>query len=664
MNETYASPILSLVIISIFALVLLVIAINYIVRRRVSKETQHIYDACNTMQQAINLIDKIVIDYNIGDEKYYNISGNRLMNGGMTRDEIRQRIHPDYQVEHDAFIDSLINGDVQEGEFEYLYNSYGHGDVPQWHTIRNHATVEYDNEGRRTHVICDITDIDQEILVHRMDGEMTDKYQLIFENSIIGISFYDVEGHLIDANRRMREICNFKERYDSVFYETTFYDLAAFPITRETLDEMWFCMHMEIPKLNLDKYVEVRVHPIYDNNHMQYIALAVRDVTNERSLYMQQKENEEQIREANQEIIRHEKELRYLLDNNNMHVWRSTFATRTIEFSRDLRNIEHSMSYDEFIGRITSDNRDEVLNMISMLADKHDSHSIVTCEIKNPFAADGECKWYNMNSIPEYDKDGQQIGCFGLIRDVTTLIHEQQQLKRETERANDSGRQKSVFLANMTHEIRTPLNAIVGFSDLLQAIEAPEEKLEMMRIIHNNCDMLLRLVNDFLVISSIESNGLEINPAEIDFAHEFHDMCHGMEQRISNPAVAYQIDNPYSSLHAKLDKDRISQVITNFVTNAVKYTQEGHIKVGYRIQDNGIYIYCEDTGCGIPKEDQARVFERFVKLNDYIQGTGLGLSICKAIADQCGGKIGVESEVGKGSTFWFWTPCDIQEPLS
>jgi signal transduction histidine kinase len=104
---------------------------------------------------------------------------------------------------------------------------------------------------------------------------------------------------------------------------------------------------------------------------------------------------------------------------------------------------------------------------------------------------------------------------------------------------------------------------------------------------------------------------------------------------------------------------RITQVVTNFVTNAVKYTQNGHIKVGYRIQDNGIYMYCEDTGTGIPKEKCHQVFERFVKLNDYVQGTGLGLSICKAIAERCNGKIGVDSEVGQGSTFWMWIPCVI-----
>ncbi|MBR0388577.1 MAG: HAMP domain-containing histidine kinase, partial [Prevotella sp.] len=121
--------------------------------------------------------------------------------------------------------------------------------------------------------------------------------------------------------------------------------------------------------------------------------------------------------------------------------------------------------------------------------------------------------------------------------------------------------------------------------------------------------------------------------------------------------VLFIKDNPYETFPATLDKGRIQQVLTNFTTNAIKYTHEGHIKVGYREQDGGIYFYCEDTGAGIPKDKQAAVFERFVKLNDFVQGTGLGLSICKAIAERCEGKIGVDSEgEGHGSTFWMWIP--------
>ena len=211
----------------------------------------------------------------------------------------------------------------------------------------------------------------------------------------------------------------------------------------------------------------------------------------------------------------------------------------------------------------------------------------------------------------------------------------------------------------MTHEIRTPLNAIVGFSDILQMVETPAERIEFIRIIRNNCDMLLRLINDILEASSM-GQALAIEPVSCDFAQVFDDICQTLEQRVTEAGIPFIKDNPYSTFPAVLDKGRIQQVLTNFTTNAVKYTKTGHIKVGYREQNGGIYLYCEDTGAGIPKEKQSAVFERFVKLDDFVQGTGLGLSICKSIAERCNGQIGVTSEgEGKGSTFWFWIPKEL-----
>ena len=171
--------------------------------------------------------------------------------------------------------------------------------------------------------------------------------------------------------------------------------------------------------------------------------------------------------------------------------------------------------------------------------------------------------------------------------------------------------------------------------------------------------MLMRLINDILEASNM-GQSLAIKPTKVDFATAFDDICQTLAQRVQGPHVKFIKDNPYTTYPATLDIGRIQQVLTNFVTNAVKYTREGYIKVGYHEEDGGIYYYCEDTGAGIPKEKQDSVFERFVKLNDFVQGTGLGLSICKAIAEHCGGKIGVTSEgSGQGSRFWLWTPRDI-----
>ena len=180
--------------------------------------------------------------------------------------------------------------------------------------------------------------------------------------------------------------------------------------------------------------------------------------------------------------------------------------------------------------------------------------------------------------------------------------------------------------------------------------------------------MLMRLINDILEASNM-GQALAIETKEVEFSTTFDDMCQTLAQRVQQPDVEFIKDNPYEKYVTTLDIGRIQQVLTNFVTNAVKYTHQGHIKVGYHYERrltkdekgeaDGLYFYCEDTGVGIPEEKQASVFERFVKLNDFVQGTGLGLSICQAIADRCNGHIGVTSEgEGKGSTFWMWIPCE------
>ena len=205
--------------------------------------------------------------------------------------------------------------------------------------------------------------------------------------------------------------------------------------------------------------------------------------------------------------------------------------------------------------------------------------------------------------------------------------------------------------------------------------------MEFIRIIRNNCDMLLRLINDILEASSM-GESLTIEPHQINLPTVFDDICQTLQQRVQQPEVEFQKDNPYDDYPAVIDKGRLQQLLTNFVTNAVKYTTEGHIKVGYRQMNStelssltphhsplppldGLYFYCEDTGAGIPKDKQTAVFERFVKLNDFVQGTGLGLSICQNIVERCGGQIGVFSEgVGHGSTFWFWIPRNLSSVQS
>jgi signal transduction histidine kinase/CheY-like chemotaxis protein len=234
------------------------------------------------------------------------------------------------------------------------------------------------------------------------------------------------------------------------------------------------------------------------------------------------------------------------------------------------------------------------------------------------------------------------------------------ELVKAKEKAESSGSMKSAFLANMSHEIRTPLNVIVGFSELLETTDDPKEKPEYIQIIKQNSDMLLRLINDILDISKIEAGKMELKYVTFDFSRVFDDAYVSLHQRCTREEVAFNKVNPYKNCIISFDKNRLLQILTNFVTNAIKYTSEGHITMGYQADKTGVKIYVEDTGIGLTPEKQKIVFDRFEKLDNVAQGTGLGLSITKAIVDLVHGKIGVESVEGKGSTFWAWFPCETE----
>lgn len=642
-----------------------VIISNRIVHRRVRRSTQLTKSTSSVMEQAVKISETNVVYFDISKNWIYKLYGHMIPDEGIAAEDWNKHVHPDDLPEALRLQNLMINGESKRKEFRYRWNFDYSGGKPRWGSMYNVSIAEYlPGMSLPRGIVSTLVDETKLIEQQEREKEVTERYKLIFEQSIIGLSFYNPDGWLLDANKEMREICKFdNEEGDEYFSNANLFETSPFRehVNKNNVEEFWVCSRTDIPERDMHLYLEIRLHPIRDEKgKLLYIAIATRDVTEEREMYLQSKLNDIQIQKANEEIQRYEMELRYMMEACEMRVWRTSFKDRKIQFFKGLSEIEKEMSFDEYETYFLDESGTIAENFAH--PEIHFTKPVAyLCYMRPIFHETEDMQWNQINNIPIYDEEGNLTGCFGLIRNMSRFIEAQERLKHETQRANESGRLKSVFLANMTHEIRTPLNAIVGFSDLLQMMSTSEEKRELIHVIHNNCDMLLRLINDIMAISAMDSNGLIMKPVDCDFARSFDEMCQSLAQRVENSNVQFIKENPYQTLETHLDEGRITQVLTNFVTNAVKYTKEGHIKVGYRIQDNGIYMYCEDTGTGIPKEQCPKVFERFVKLNDYVQGTGLGLSICKAIADCCQGKIGVDSEVGQGSTFWIWIPCEMKQ---
>lgn len=244
------------------------------------------------------------------------------------------------------------------------------------------------------------------------------------------------------------------------------------------------------------------------------------------------------------------------------------------------------------------------------------------------------------------------------VHDITQLKQAEKQLTLAKEKAENADLSKSTFLANMSHEIRTPLNAITGFAEILASANTEEEKAQYQEIIKMNADLLLQLVNDILDMSKIEAGTLEFVYTKVDINLLLSDLRQLFQMRVNDAGKNIRIiaEPSLPSCSIETDRNRVAQVLSNFTTNAIKFTQEGTISIGYEARDTELYFYVTDTGAGIPADKLPEVFGRFVKLNKDKKGTGLGLSISKTIVNKLEGQIGADSVEGKGSTFWFTIP--------
>lgn len=490
------------------------------------------------------------------------------------------------------------------------------------------------------------------------------KFQIIFDRLPWGVELYDENGYLLDINKADLEIFGVTREQAiglNAFENPNIPEWASEKLKKG--EDVAFLLDYNFNKAAEKGYYTSKLAD--EVKHLRVKGVVLKDRQDVILGFFYIVFDDTESYHKTEEIQYSLAKLKAAVDTGESIIWEYDVATDKLSADFSLNDqIEES----SFLTYLKEDRFSSVRDFIETLHpdDRHRVYNkqfkrLVDGEIGKYISVyrrvfDGKVYWLNSNvRAYKYSVDGKP----SKIVSYTSNITEQREKELELMKVKEADKLKSAFLANMSHEIRTPLNAIVGFSDLVAETDDPEERQTYLDIIHTNNDLLLNLIGDILDFSKIEAGMLKYNIEEANIK----ELC--MEVYLSGslkikPGVKLLFDKNSPTVTLRTDPQRILQVIANFVNNAIKFTSEGSITIFYETKENEVKVCVRDTGIGISEENRPRVFERFIKINDFHQGTGLGLTISKTIIEYLGGTIGVDSVQGKGSTFWFTLPLDYK----
>ena len=356
-------------------------------------------------------------------------------------------------------------------------------------------------------------------------------------------------------------------------------------------------------------------------------------------------------------------EYEFILKAMKLSTWQMDPRRRMITFSNDFRGgqddhiIPPDSSIDSLVDYLASSDAQRVRTAMDDLCEGRTSYYHQQYRVKSANVK-GLTYWEeSYATIADRDVDGNPVKIVGTTMRIDDRKEMEAALIAARNKAEESDRLKTAFLANMGHEIRTPLNAIVGFADLLPVVENEEDRNQLIREIQNNNQKLLRIIDGLVSMSKIEAEARNLVKSQTNLVSVLQELAQNYAQVVDNQTVVLATQFPYTELMMTTDVAKLREMVDQLMQNAVKFTLKGSITLGFDLVDGDhVRIWVKDTGKGIADADKERIFERFVKVDEYIPGTGLGLSVAKSHAASLGGTIGVDSRPGEGSTFWVVLP--------
>ena len=538
---------------------------------------------------------------------------------------------------------------------------WGYMGIDMVRTQRSWSNVDYQCFSSLANIISICIELRKSELQAKEDRLALDNSEKIlrniYKNLPAGVELYDKDGYLVDINDKELEIFGLSDKHEAL--GVNLFDNPNIPSeVKERLrakEDVNFSINYDFSKIN--QYVDSRrngiinlttkVTALYDsqNRFINYLFINI-DTTETTNAYTKIQEFENL----------------FLLIGDYAKVGFAHFNVLTRDgYAQDTwyRNLgeKEGTPMPQVIGVYTHVVPEDQAVLKNFVGEVKTGKATSLRKEVRVCRENGKYTWTSINvMVRDYRPQDGIIEMLCINYDITPLKETEQKLIIARDKAEELDRLKSAFLANMSHEIRTPLNAIVGFSSLLAETDSRSERQEYIKIVQENNELLLQLISDILDLSKIEAGTFNFVYTNVDVNETCAEIIKSMSMKVSK-GVELIFEEPFPECYIYTDKNRFTQVISNFINNALKFTQQGSITLGYeQVSHQKIKFYVRDTGMGIPEEKQKSVFERFVKLNTFVQGTGLGLSICKSIVSQMGGEIGVDSTEGIGSCFWFTHP--------
>ena len=582
----------------------------------------------------------------------------------MTLNAFSRRYWPTELEQLLTLIKELVDMKCQEARLQ-MHISDAATAVPENRIFSVVLSVLRSDKGKPTVIMGTERDATEEINKERQTTELMRRYRAVFSSAMIDMIYCDTDGYITSMNERaqatfnstLNEVrqrrLNIKDFYPEGDILSYHYATHALTPDGKPLPE-----HQQ-PNAH-SRFYEMQCLPVFDDEqHPVGIYATGREVTDAALTYVEATRGLKQLRAAMDELANYVKNINYVLQVGGVRIMNYSPETHMLTIFQRMDEAQYELTQQRCLALTDQESLPQVMRIMRAM-DRRSAASLygdirTTLRVKG-----GQRVCLQVLLFPILDDQGQVTVYEGVCRDVTEIKHTEQQLKQETEKAQEVEQLKIKFLHNMCYAIRTPLDTVVQSAEMFKKDHDAAEETAYIETIKTNTAYLLNLVNDILFLSRLDAHMVETTKRECNFAMAVEGICNNAWIEGRKAEVVYEVRNIYKELVVDIDITNLSRILENLIHNAVAHTERGRVRVRFEYLGGRLIVGVDDTGCGIAKDVIDHVFERFNTPSGKKNSTGLGLPICKELATLMGGTIEISSEVGKGTTVWVTIPCEAK----